>query len=107
MIRACPGSDGSAAAMFWDEGEMTAETIVNWALRNAFVPDGDRCFRGNRNGFNVSIEIKRASFVVISDGGGRTPSVVSKRFKDVLYDHDNGEIIGIKELAGSNVRTGC
>ncbi|MCZ7862520.1 hypothetical protein O9X98_14190 [Agrobacterium salinitolerans] len=82
------------------------ETIVNWALRNDFVPVGDRCFRGNRNGSNISIEIKRASFVVISDGGGHAVSVVSKRFEDVRYDHANDEIVGIRELAASKARTG-
>lgn len=85
---------------------MTAETIVNWALRNDFVPVGDRCFRGNRNGSNVSIEIKRASFVVISDGGGNAPSIASKRFEDVRYDDANDEIVGIKELTVSKARTG-
>ena len=53
---------------------------------------GTAVFRGNRNGSNISIEIKRASFVVISDGGGGAPSVVSKRFEDVAYDHTNDVI---------------
>ncbi|MCV9964183.1 hypothetical protein OIU34_20065 [Pararhizobium sp. BT-229] len=47
----------------------------------------------------MSIEIKRASFVVISDSGGNSPIVVSKRFEDVRYDDANDVIVGIPALA--------
>lgn len=83
---------------------MTADILVNWAIRNDFVPVGEICFRGSRNGSRVSIEIKRASFVVISDGGGKSPSVVSKRFEDVRYDAANDIIVGIPALAAATAQ---
>jgi hypothetical protein len=77
---------------------MTADSIVNWAIRNGYSPVGERRFHGTRNGYPVSIEIKRASFVVISQGGGKTPRVMSMRFKDVSFDAESDAIIGVPAL---------
>jgi hypothetical protein len=82
---------------------MTADSIVNWAIRNDFYPVGDGCFRGTRNGSSVSIEIKKASFVVIRDGGGKSPRVMSMRFKDVSFDRENDVIIGVPVLTPISV----
>lgn len=79
--------------------QMMERVIADWALRNDFVSSGDRCLRKMINGAAIRIEFKRASFVVISDVGGRTPKVVSKRFKDVTYDEANDAILGVDALA--------
>jgi hypothetical protein len=82
---------------------MTADSIVDWAIRNDFYPVGDRRFFGTRNGYSVSIEIKKASFVVISDDGGKTPRVTSMRFKDVSFDHEKDAIVGVPSLTPISV----
>ncbi|MCS4088436.1 hypothetical protein [Rhizobium sp. BK176] len=83
--------------------KMTADSIVEWAIRNDFYPVGERCFRGTRNGSSVSIEIKKASFIVISEGGGKSPRVMSMRFKDVSFDRENDSIVGVPALTPINV----
>ncbi|MBY3432816.1 hypothetical protein HFN89_01330 [Rhizobium laguerreae] len=81
---------------------MTADIIAEWAIRNDFVPVGEHRFRGARNGSSLSIEIKKASLVVISDGVGGTPRVVSMRFKDLSFDEANDAIRGVRALAMFN-----
>lgn len=69
---------------------MTAQTIAAWATQNGFNSLDSGKYRRNDGARTITIEIKKRSVVLIDEGVGLRPRVVSKLFKDLFFESQNG-----------------
>jgi hypothetical protein len=71
---------------------MTAQTIAAWATQNGFNPLDSQTYRRSDDARTITIEIKRFSLVLIDERAGLRPRVVSKLFKDLIFESQNGRL---------------
>lgn len=69
---------------------MTAQTITAWATQNGFESLDSQKYRRSDDAGTITIEIKKYSVVLIDERAGLRPRVVSKLFKDLVFESPNG-----------------
>lgn len=68
---------------------MNAQTIAAWAAENGFYSLDSRRYRRRDDARTITIEIKRMSVVLIDEGQGLHPRIISRLFKDMRFEGAN------------------
>jgi hypothetical protein len=74
---------------------MNAGTVATWAAQNGFQSLDAWIYRRHDDNRRLTLEIKRASVVLIEERAGARPRVTARRFKDMRFDGESGKLEGL------------